>query len=288
MHGTGLPLVTPFDERGDLATDDLRDLVAWVVERGVDFIVPCGSNSEAELMTADERARVVDVVVEAAPSDVPVLAGTGHPGLRETLEQTERAADSGAAGALVVTPFYYTHDDEALVAYYRELADQSPIPIYLYSVPAYTGVQLSPDAVERLAGHENIHGMKDSSGNLELFQRERARTDGEFDLLVGSGGVYAHALDSGADGGILAMANVAPERASEVYDRYRAGEEERARELNASLVELNRAVTAGYGVPGLKAAMRMRGAPAGHVRSPHRPVDGDARADLERLVEAAE
>ena len=289
MNGTGLPLVTPFDGEGNLVEDDLRDLVGWVLDRGVDFLVPCGSNSEAELMTVDERARVVEIVVEETPDDVPVSAGTGHPGLRETLEQTARAAEAGADGALVITPFYFSHDEDALEAYYRELADRAELPIHLYSVPPYTNVQLSAEVVERLAGHGNVHGMKDSSGDIDLFQRERARTaDADFDLLVGSGGVYAHALEAGADGGILALANVAPEKASEIGDLHRNGEVEAARALNADLVELNRAVTARHGVPGLKAAMRMRGAPAGHPRKPHRPVDESVRVELEELVAVAE
>lgn len=287
MHGTGLPLVTPFDTNGTLDDARLRDLVEWVQTRGVDFIVPCGSNSEAELMTAEERRRATEIVVETA--DVPVLAGTGHPGLAETLEQTTAAAEAGATAALVVTPFYFNHGQDALQAYYEELADEAPIPIYLYSVPKYTGVKLAPDTVESLAAHDNIQGMKDSSGDLATFQRERARTsDEEFNLLVGSGGIYAPALDAGADGGVLALANIAPERASEIYRHHQSGEDEQARALNRDLVELNTAVTGTYGIPGLKAAMRMRDAPVGYVRSPHQPVDSDAKAALSELVEAAE
>ncbi|WP_115862570.1 dihydrodipicolinate synthase family protein [Halorussus litoreus] len=286
MNGTGVPLITPFDEDGDLDADSLRELVAWIEDGGVDFIVPCGSNSEAELMGVEERARVVEIVADEA--DVPVMAGTGHPGLRETLRQTDLAAEAGADAALVVTPFYYGHDDDALEAYYREVADESPIPIYLYSVPAYTHVTLSPEVVGRLASHDNVAGMKDSSGDLEAFQRERARTaDADFDLLVGSGSVYAHALAAGADGGILGLANVAPERASEILALHRAGKDEQARRLNAELVELNRAVTARYGVPGAKAAMRERGVPAGYARKPHRPVNEDVRAEIAELVAEA-
>ncbi|MFB6299928.1 MAG: dihydrodipicolinate synthase family protein [Halobacteriales archaeon] len=287
MDGTGLPLVTPFDQNGVLDEGRLRDLVEWVQRRGVDFIVPCGSNSEAELMTVEERSRATEVVVEAA--DVPVLAGTGHPGLNETIRQTESAAEAGADAALVVTPFYFNHDQATLRTYYEELADAAPIPIYLYSVPKYTGVKLTPETVGTLATHDNIHGMKDSSGDLATFQRERSRTaDEEFDLLVGSGGIYAPALDAGADGGVLALANIAPERASEIYRLHQDGEDAQARALNRELVELNTAVTGTYGIPGLKAAMRMRDAPVGQVRSPHLPVDADAEAALGELVEAAE
>ncbi|NIB99774.1 dihydrodipicolinate synthase family protein [Halobacterium sp. R2-5] len=286
MDGLGVPLATPFDEDGAVDHDALADLAAWVTDEGVDFIVPCGSNSEAELLTAGERAAVVETVVDAV--DVPVLAGTGSPGIRETLEATERAADAGADAALVVTPFYFDHDDADLEAYYREVADESPLPVYLYSVPAYTDVKLSPETAGSLADHPNVAGMKDSSGDLTAFQRTRARTaDADFELFVGSGGVFAPALDAGADGGILAVSNVVPERASEIAELHAAGKGEAARDVNRRVLDLNHAVTAEYGVPGLKAAMRSRGQPAGTVRSPHRPADDDTEAELAALVEDA-
>lgn len=288
MQGLGVPLATPFDDDGDVDHEALADLAAWTTDNGVDFLVPCGSNSEAELLTADERAAVVETVVEAAPSDVPVLAGTGSPGFRETLAATERAADAGADGALVVTPFYFDHDQGDYAAYYRDLADVSPLPVYLYSVPVFTGASLAPRTVESLAGHPNVAGMKDSSGDLGAFQRTREFTaDEDFEFFVGSGGVFAPALDAGADGGILALANVAPERASEILDLHAAGKDEAARQVNRRVLELDHAVTAEYGVPGLKAAMRSRDLPAGAVRSPHRPVGDDAAAELAALVEDA-
>jgi dihydrodipicolinate synthase/N-acetylneuraminate lyase len=285
ITGTGLPLVTPFDD-GDVDHGRLADLVGWVEARGVDFIVPCGSNSEAPMLSDEERAAVVETVCEAA--SVPVMAGTGTPGYGPTLELTERAAAAGAEGALVVTPFYFDHDQAALEAYYRDLADEASIPIYLYSVPAYTDKRLDPRTVGRLAEHPNVAGMKDSSGDIDAFYRTLDRVgDAEFDLFVGSGGVYATALDAGAAGGVLALANVAPDLSSAIYERHRAGDREAAHALNDAGRDLNRAVTATYGIPGLKAAMRSRGAPAGGLRSPHRPVDDGTVEELVGLVEKA-
>jgi len=288
MHGTGVPLVTPFTDGGDVDEAALQALAEWLVEQGVDFLVPCGSTSEAELLTVDERARVTALVVDAVPDDRPVIAGTGHPGFRETMTQTERAADAGADGALVVTPHYYPHDQPTLEAYFQDLAEESPIPIYLYSMPKLAGVRLEPDTVERLAGHENVHGMKDSSGDLELVQRYRASTaDHDFDLFVGHGGIYAAALNVGADGGILAVANAVPERASEIYRLHQGSKDDAAREVNQRLIALNHATTSEYGIPGMKAVMRARGQPAGTVRSPFQPVDEAAAQALQELVEDA-
>jgi dihydrodipicolinate synthase/N-acetylneuraminate lyase len=282
IEGTGVPLATPFDASGELDEPALRDLVRELESRGLEFFVPCGSNSEAALMGRDERTRVTEVVADEA--SVPILAGTGHPGLAETRRQTEAAAAAGADAALVVTPFYHHHDQAALAAYYHQLADESPIPIYLYSVPKYTGVALDPDTVADLAGHPKVAGIKDSSGSVGNLRRIVARTDDEeFSVLVGSGSVYAAGLDAGADGGVLALSNVAPGPASDVC-RLHDDDPAAARDLNHDLVELNHAVTATYGVPGLKAAMRERGLPAGHPRAPLQPVGEDARETLAALV----
>ena len=283
MHGIAPPLVTPFTESGRLDDDRLRELVGWLEDRGVHFLVPCGSTSEAELMTVDERARVIEVVADEA--SVPVLAGCGHPGYRETMASIEAAADVGADGAMVVTPFYYTHDQATLAQYYRDVADAAAIPIYLYSVPVFTHVRLEPDTVGELAAHPGVVGLKDSSGSLEGLVRTSRRVDGEFTLLVGAASLLGAALDVGAAGGILAVANLRPETATRVVTEH-GTDPDRARELTATLGEVHAAAFE-YGIPGLKWAMRERGAPAGRSRSPHRRLDDDEREALRAaLVDA--
>jgi 4-hydroxy-tetrahydrodipicolinate synthase len=285
MNGLGVPLVTPFDEDGAIDESSLRTTASWVVEQGVEFVVPCGSNGESELMTVDERARVTEIVTNEV--SVPILAGTGHPGLVETCEQIERAAEAGAAGALVVTPFYFGHGQDAFERYYTQLADQSDIPIYLYSVPKMTGTRLEPETVDRLADHENIHGLKDSSGDMVAFQRERRLAGAEFDLFIGSGSLFAQGLDAGADGGVMALANVVPDLTAEVYSRHRDGDTGAARALGADLVELNQTITARHGVAGVKAAMHHRDVPAGHVRTPLSPASDDVVQEVQQLVDDA-
>ncbi len=282
MHGIGPPLVTPFDEDGDVDSDRLRGCVAWVEDRGVDFLVPCGSTGEAELMTADERRRVIETVVDAA--SVPVVAGTGRPGLRATLRATRDAHDAGADATLVVTPFYYDHDQQTLAAYYREVAEASPLPVYLYSVPVFTGVHLHPDTVADLAAEPNIAGIKDSSGDLGALVRAHDQTASEeFEILTGDASVFTQALDAGATGGILALANLLPRHTAELLETHEQAPP-RARELNAQLVALNAAVTGEHGIPGLKWAMRERGAPAGYPRAPHQTIDAPARDQIRALL----
>lgn len=285
LEGTGVPLVTPFDPEGAVDHEGLRAVVEHVEDGGVDFLVPCGSTGEAPLLTDEEHARVVATV--AGATDLPVLAGTGGPGYRPTLERTRRAAEAGADAALVVTPYYYGHGPTETAAHYRDLAAASPVPVYLYSVPKFTGVTLSAETVAALAEADGVAGVKDSSGDVERVGRTARTTPAEFSTLVGAGGVYAHALDAGADGGILALANAVPGLASAVYEHHRAGDDHGARALNADLVELNRAVTARHGVPALKAALRERGVPAGHPRRPLRPADETAVEETVALIEAA-
>ncbi|WP_290813018.1 dihydrodipicolinate synthase family protein [Halovivax sp.] len=285
MQGTGIPIATPLTEEGAVDHDRLADLVGWVEDAGVDFLVPCGSTGEAPLFSGEERRAIVETVAEAA--DGPVLAGTGREGFEPTLAATEDAADAGADAALVVTPSYYDPDAAALSAYYRDLAEESPLPIYLYSVPMFTGVTLSPRTIASLADHGNVVGVKDSSGDVGALQRTIRRTPNDFDVLVGSGGVYAPALDAGADGGILALANAVPALASEIFRLHRERERAAARGLNADLAELNRTMVGRYGVAGVKAALALRGRPAGPPRRPLRPLADDERREIRELLDGA-
>lgn len=160
--------------------------------------------------------------------------------------------------------------------------------MYLYSVPAYTGMQLTPETAADLANHSNIVGMKDSQAAIAEFVRTQRRTeDADFNLMIGSASVLAQALNAGATGGIVALANLAPESTVEVYAAHHENSE-RARALNAELIDLNKAITATYGVPGLKWAMRERGAPAGHPRAPHQAPDDAACERIRALLEALE
>ncbi|ELZ08893.1 dihydrodipicolinate synthase/n-acetylneuraminate lyase [Halovivax asiaticus JCM 14624] len=284
MQGTGVPIVTPFTADGVVDHDRLISLVAWLEADGVDFLVPCGSTGEAPLLTSDERRAVVETVADAAEG--PVVAGTGREGFEPTLATTEAAADAGADAALVVTPSYYGQGQAALETYYRDLADESPIPIYLYSVPKFTDCVLAPETVAGLATHETIAGIKDSSGNVDRLQRTVGLTaDADFAVLVGSGGVYASALDVGADGGILGVANLVPELVADLAAAHARGDGDTARSIQATIAGLNELAVSEFGVAGVKAALELRDRPAGAPRRPLRPLDADGRVAIETELE---
>ena len=283
MHGTGVPVVTPFAADDSVDHERLASLVTWLEAEGVDFLVPCGSTGEAPLLSTAERRAVVETVVNAA--NVPVLAGTGLEGFEPTVAATRDAAAAGAGAALVVTPSYYGVDESDLVAYYDALADESPIPIYLYSVPQFTDVTLSPDAVATLAPHEGIAGIKDSAGNVDRIQETVARTTDEtFDVIVGSGSVYASALDVGATGGILAIANVLPDESVALARAHADGDGSSARTRQLELARYNRTIVGRYGIAGVKEALGMRGQPVGRPRRPLRRLDDAHRATVRELL----
>lgn len=279
MDGLAPAMVTPFDRAGQLDVERLVELVAWFEARGVDFLVPCGSTGSAPLLTAAERRTVIETVVDAA--SVPVLAGTGQPGRMATVAASRDAAAAGADGVLVVTPFYYTHEQPALADYYASLVDAVSVPIHLYSVPKFTGTRLEPDTVDQLAGLDGIVGMKDSSGDIATVFRllEVTANRPSFDLLVGATPAVDPALARGAAGGILGIANVAPALAGDVVSSA-----ERPAPAATRLQHLDTEILGRYGIPGVKCAMRSRGVSAGYPRSPFQPLADAARERIDRTM----
>lgn len=217
-----------------------------------------------------------------------MLAGTGCESTRETIELTLAVARVGVCGALVLHPSYYkgSMDERALGRFYRDVADASPLPVYLYNVPQYSGINLRPSLVADLARHPGIAGIKDSSGNItELAEIIHLTRDIEdFSVLAGSGGFLLAALALGAAGGIMAVANVAPRHCCDIVDAFKEGRWEDARLLQGELIPLNRSVTARWGVPGLKAAMDLAGYYGGPPRAPLQPLDPSHREELRSIL----
>lgn len=288
MNLSGLypPVATPFlDDRVDTAA--LRHNVARWMRTGLRGLLALGSNGEAAFVDEDEAELVVATLREGVPADRVLLAGTGRQSTRATIAATARAARAGADAVLVLTPFYFktqmTH--EALVAHYRAVADASPVPVLLYNFTAVTGLNMAPDTVAVLSEHPNIIGIKDSNGDIGQIAAIVGRTPAGFPVLVGSAPTLFPAMMVGAAGGIVAVANVAPDPCVALYDLVRAGRHEEARLLQRRLTPLAQAVTSGYGVAGLKAAMDLAGYRGGDVRGPLRPAPPQAREHLGRLLE---
>jgi 4-hydroxy-2-oxoglutarate aldolase len=218
-----------------------------------------------------------------------VIAGTGCESTKETIRLTADCAALGAHAALVVTPHYYggKMNSAALVKHFTAVADSSPIPVILYNVPKFTHVNLSVNVVARLSQHANIIGIKDSTGNVIQLGEFLNQVEADFSLLVGTAGALFGGLTLGCAGGVLALANIAPQHCVKIHELIQEGEFETAKEIQLKMIPLNQAVTATYGVSGLKTALDLLGYFGGEPRPPLlRSSDEEKSAIVEILKKA--
>ncbi len=289
LKGIFPPIPTPF--AGDaIAFDKLAFNIEKWSQTGLKGLVVMGSNGEYVYLSANEKRELIERAVELTPDHMLVVAGTGCESTKETIELTRDCAERGAHAALVVTPHYYSGrmNEAAMMAYFTAVADQSPIPIILYNVPKFTHVNLTVKLVAQLSGHPNIVGIKDSTGNVIQLGDFANNVDPDFNLLVGTAGALFGGLTLGCAGGVLALANVAPEICVRIYEAVKAGNYEAAKQLQLKMIPVNQAVTATYGVPGLKAAMDMLGYFGGDPRLPLMPSSEKEKSEIRRILTQAE
>lgn len=273
LSGIFTPIVTPFlddelDERG------MRHNVGRWMRTPLDGLVVLGSNGEAPQIDDDEADRAIAIVRECVPREKVLIAGTGRESTRATIAATKRAAAVGVDAVMVRTPSFFKTQmtTEVFVRHYTEVADASPVPVLLYNVTMFTGVNLLPDAVEQLANHSNIAGMKESGGDLTQMAAFMTRTPNDFVVLAGSATTFFPALCVGCDGAVLAVASVVPELCVQLRDLVRQGRIDDARELQQRITPLARSVGTAHGVPGLKATLDLIGYVGGAPRRPLLPA----------------
>ena len=267
--GIYTPIVTPFQPDDSLDEAGLvRNVQRWM-GTSLTGLVVLGSNAEAAQLDDDECDRVVDLVREHVPSDRPLIAGTGRESTRATIAATRRAAAAGVDAVLVRTPSFFKSQMTAdvFVRHYTDVAESSPIPLLLYNVTMFTGVNLQADAVERLAVHPNIVGIKESGSDIAQIAEFVSRTPDDFTVLAGSATTLVHALCAGCDGAILALAALVPDACNELLTLVRQSRLDEARTLQRQLLPIAKSVGGTYGVPGLKAALHLLGFAAGRPRA---------------------
>lgn len=295
VRGILPPIPTPFSTGGQVAYSALREnLQRWNPFDLTGYVV-LGSNGEAAYLEDAEKVRLLEAAREAIPAGKLLIAGTGCESTQSTIALTRQAAEVGADAALVITPNFYDGKmtPDALVNHFVAVADASPIPVLLYNVPKFTHVDMAATTVARAVPHPNIVGIKDSSGNItKLADTVRLARDavssaaggGAFDVLAGSAGFLFAALAVGAAGGVVALANIAPQQCINIYTLYQAGRWDEAAELQRRMVPVNTAITATYGVAGLKAALDMLGFYGGPVRAPLLDLDKEGCQALQQTL----
>jgi 4-hydroxy-2-oxoglutarate aldolase len=272
--GIFTPIVTPFTAAGDLDERGLASNVDHYLRTPLTGLVVLGSNGEAAQLEDDEADRVLAIVRDRVPSGRPLLAGTGRESTRATIAACRRAAEIGLDAVMVRTPSFYKPQmtSEAFVRHYTAVADASPVPVFLYNVTMYTGVNLLPDAVARLSEHPNIVGLKDSGNDMLQIGEYLARSAPGFTVLAGSAPSLFSSAVLGVHGAVLALAGLVPELCVQLFEHARAGRLDEARALQRRLMPLARAIVPVHGVPGLKAALDLLGLAGGVPRAPLAPV----------------
>ena len=290
LSGVFPALTTPFASDGSVSLTDLKhnfhkyngtDLAGYVV---------MGSTGESVLLTKTEMENVLATAREAASRHKTLIAGTGAESTAETIGRTRHAAKLGYQAALVKTPYYYkpAYKPDVLIAHFRRVADASPIPVLLYSVPQFTGVALEPPEIAVLAEHPNIIGIKDSAGNVNRTAETIGSVPPAFQVLVGSAATLYPSLVVGARGAILALASALPEKCVALYELFRQGNHEKARELQAGLLRASKLIVSELGIAGVKYAMDQRGYRGGLPRLPLVPLQDEQKKRVNALLETLE
>jgi len=286
IQGIFPALVTPFAQDESVFLSAVQQNVHRYNQTAITGFVVLGSTGEAVMLSREEADSVLSTAKEAAAPSKLLIAGTGAESTTETIARTKRAATLGYPVALVKTPYYYkpVYKAETYLRHYRAVADASPIPILLYSVPQFTGITLETTEILTLAEHPNILGIKDSSGNIQRVGELVAGAPGNFSVLTGGAAVVYPALSVGAQGAILALAAALPEKCAELYDLFHRGQHEQARQLQLLLVQASKRIAGENGIAGLKYAMDLRGYYGGLPRLPLLPVSEEKKRSIAEAV----
>ena len=279
-------LTTPFAADGSVSVEDLQQNIRRYNDTGLAGYTVIGSTGESVLLSRKEIDTIWATVKEAAAPGMKLIAGTGAESTAETIDRTKRAAELGYHAALVKTPYYYkpVYKHENYVAHYRRVADASPIPVILYSVPQFTGVSLEAPEIAALSQHPNIIGIKESSGVVQRVAEMIAAAPPSFQVLTGSASMLFPSMVVGARGAILALASALPELCVAMYDAVRAGQLEKARELEAAVLPASKFIVAQGGIPGVKYAMDLVGYRGGVPREPLLPPSDEQKKAIRDLI----
>jgi 4-hydroxy-2-oxoglutarate aldolase len=286
VNGIFPALVTPFDSNGSVSLNAVKENIRRYNQTSIAGYVVLGSTGESVMLSPDEADSVLAAAKEVAASTKLLIAGTGAESTAETIARTKRAAQMGYAAALVKTPYYYkpVYKAETYIRHYRAVADVSPIPVLLYSVPQFTGITLETPEILTLASHPNIVGIKDSSGNIQRVAEIVAGAPPDFQVLTGGAAVIYPALSVGARGAILALAAALPEKCAEVLLLFQSGRHEQAKALQLELAVASQRIVSEQGIAGVKYAMDLRGYYGGLPRLPLLPLTDDKKQSIAAVI----
>ncbi len=286
LKGIFPPVITPYENEEISYSKLAENLKKWNDFKLAGYVL-LGSNGENVMLEESESLNLIETAVKYVPDGRRIIIGAGQESTRTTLEFIRRAYRIGGDAVLLGVPHYYRDQMKPAVQqrYFLEVAEASPMPIILYNVPKFTGVEIPPAVISAVGNHPNIIGMKDSSGNITYQQSVIHMGLRDFQLLTGSANTLMPSLMMGATGGILALANIAAGICIEIYDDVARGHIDKARELQLKIIRLNQLTTGIYGIGGLKFAMDQVGFFGGMPRHPLQLPDDQGKHEIMKELE---
>ncbi len=287
LRGIFAPVTTPF--RGDAVDlDAFGSNLRHYAKTALAGVVVLGSNGEAPLLDDEESDRLIERARSVWPTEKWLIAGTGRESTAAAIAAGARAAERGADAVMVRTPSFFKGrmNSEALVEFYTRVADAAPVPVILYNVTIFTGINMAPDAAATLSAHPNIIGIKDSGGDVTVIADLAAGCRPGFGVLAGSTSALLGSLMVGATGATIGPADVAPDACTSLFECVMAGRYDEAQALQRRLMPIAKAVGPIHSIPGLKVAVDAAGLAGGPPRPPLRPVAPAAAATIREQVAA--
>ncbi|MFQ9547117.1 MAG: 4-hydroxy-tetrahydrodipicolinate synthase [Lachnospiraceae bacterium] len=269
FKGAGVAIVTPFTQDDKVNFEELGKMIDFQIAGGTDAIIICGTTGESSTLTHEEHDACIKFAVEHTAGRVPVIAGTGSNSTAEAIRLSTHAQNNGADALLLVTPYYNKATQKGLIQHYTAIANSVDLPIILYNVPSRTGVNILPQTVVTLAKNvKNIVAVKEASGNISQVAELAALADGCIDIYSGNDDQVVPLLSLGGVGVISVLSNVMPKLTHDMVMSYLNGDVKLSRQLQLSVMNLNKALFCEVNPIPVKEALNMMGWNAGAVRSP--------------------
>ncbi len=267
--GAGVAIVTPFNEDGSINYDKLDELIDYHCEKKTDSIIICGTTGESATMTEEEHMECVKFTIDRAKGRIPIIAGTGSNCTRTAIDMSKEAAEYGADGLLLVTPYYNKATQNGLIAHFTAVAKEAKAPIIMYSVASRTGCNIEPATVAELVKNvDNIVGIKEASGNISQIAKIMSMTDGNIDLYSGNDDQIVPILSLGGKGVISVLSNVAPDETHDICEMFFHGDVKGSAALQLKAIPLVEKLFCEVNPIPVKKAMQLMGVDCGPLRMP--------------------
>ena len=287
MFSGSIPaLITPFN-KDEVDYDSFQKIIECSIEQGSHGFVPCGTTGESPTLSHDEHKNVVDVCIKIVDKRVPVIAGTGSNNTIEAIEFTKHAEESGADGALIVTPYYNKPTQEGLYLHYKKIAESTNLPIIIYNIPSRSIVDMSIETMVELSKIKNIIGVKDATNDLFRPLLTRTKIKKDFCYLSGEDGTALAYLIQGGNGCISVTANIAPKLCSELHNHWKNKEIDKALQINLKLAKIHHALFIESSPGPVKYAAELLNLCSAETRLPISPIKDTTKLIIKKCMSEA-